>query len=461
MQFNTVILYDIENLIGGYKEADMLSNLSLKDVHNEIQKKDIGKIAIQRAYANWANTRLNILRNDIVELGIEPIQMFGFGRGPQKNASDIQLVIDAIDIAFTRKAIDIFVIVSGDGGFSALAKKLHEYGCMVIGCAYRNTTNRVFESVCDDFIWIDKPKSEYVFIQNQSKSDNEKSEFTNPILENFSRSYGPVVLNHEQIIKDSVEILNYLAGNISSRQLLRSAGLNISVFKQLLSYRIKDFDHIKLGFTKFTDFIRYVSSETQIKLIHNPPSEYRLLLKDFSINTFSDVEPIIEWPKTHSLENYKLLLAKENPKFHIPNRGTVFEILNYLSDNKIEFQNILIEDILERLAMQLYYDKNSIKEFLISLISAGCFIKKSEEKKLTEQKLSFIPESYEQSLNILKKAMFDKIKELLGEVKDDIFSKIIYEENESCLEYQNEVPKEESPTKTASHAADTPVSGME
>lgn len=84
MKFNTAILYDVENLIGGYGRADMLTNLSLKDIHNEILKKDIGKISIQRAYANWSDPRLNILRGDIIELGIEPVQMFGFGRGPKK-----------------------------------------------------------------------------------------------------------------------------------------------------------------------------------------------------------------------------------------------------------------------------------------------------------------------------------------------------------------------------------------
>jgi len=55
MKFITAILYDIENLIGGYGNADMLSSLSLKDVYEEILKKDIGQIAIQRAYANWSD----------------------------------------------------------------------------------------------------------------------------------------------------------------------------------------------------------------------------------------------------------------------------------------------------------------------------------------------------------------------------------------------------------------------
>lgn len=420
MQFNTAILYDIENLMGGYGKADMLSSLSLKDIHNEIQQKDIGKIAIQRAYANWSDYRLNILRGDIIELGIEPIQMFGFGRGPQKNASDIQLAIDAIDIAFTRKAIDIFIIVSGDGGFSALAKKLHEYGCMVIGCAYRRTTNRVFEAVCDDFIWIEEPRDEYVAAQNQGRC-----EFTDPILINFSRKFKPMVANHEQAFKESVEILNYLAGDRDALHLLKNAGLNISIFSQALSYRIKDFNFVALGFAKFVDFIRYVSNKSKIKLIHNPPSEYRLLLNNSSTKDFIDVEPITEPPQIHSLENYSLLLSKGQPIFRLPSREVILDVSYYLAENKMEFQDMLLGDILDRFEMKFDYEQSKIKGCLFSFVSAGCFMREPDDGKLSEQKLSFIPQSSEQTINILQEAMFNKLQELLGEVDDGIFAEII------------------------------------
>lgn len=420
MQFNTAILYDIENLMGGYGKADMLSSLSLKDIHNEIQKKEIGKIAIQRAYANWSDPRLNILRGDIIELGIEPIQMFGFGRGPQKNASDIQLAIDAIDIAFTRKAVDIFIIVSGDGGFSALAKKLHEYGCMVIGCAYRRTTNRVFEAVCDDFVWIDEPKDEYVAIQKQGSS-----EFNDPILINFSRKFKPMVASREQAFKESVEILNYLAGDRDALHLLKNAGLNISIFSQALSYRIKDFNFIALGFAKFVDFIRYVSNGSKIKLIHNPPSEYRLLLNNSSTKDFIDVEPISEPPQIHSLENYTLLLSKGQPIFRLPSREIILDVSHHLSENKMEFQDMFLGDILDRFEMKFDYEQSEIKGCLFSLVSAGCFMREPDDGKLSEQKLSFIPQSSEQSFNILKEAMFNKLQELLGEVDDGTFAEII------------------------------------
>ncbi|MDD2600532.1 MAG: NYN domain-containing protein [Kiritimatiellae bacterium] len=420
MQFNTAILYDIENLMGGYGKADMLSSLSLKDIHNEIQKKEIGKIAIQRAYANWSDPRLNILRGDIIELGIEPIQMFGFGRGPQKNASDIQLAIDAIDIAFTRKAVNIFIIVSGDGGFSALAKKLHEYGCMVIGCAYRRTTNRVFEAVCDDFVWIDEPKDEYVAIQKQGSS-----EFNDPILVIFSKQFKPAVLKPEDIFKESVEILNHLAKNNEALRLLKSVGVNISIFSQALSYRIKNFNFYSLGFARFVDFIRYVSNQSKLKLVHNPPSEYRLLLNDFSIKDFVDVEPITRPPEIHSLENYTLLLSKGQPIFRLSSREIILSVSHHLAENKIEFQSMLIGDILDRLEVNLDYEQSDIKGCLFSFVSAGCFMKEPEDGKLSEQKLSFIPQSSEQSVNMLREAMFNKLQELLGKVDDSVFTEII------------------------------------
>jgi len=73
---------------------------------------------------------------EINELGIDPIQIYGFGffKGIEKNAADIQLTIDAVELALTRPTIKVFVIIFGDGGFTALVKKMHEYGKTVMKC---------------------------------------------------------------------------------------------------------------------------------------------------------------------------------------------------------------------------------------------------------------------------------------------------------------------------------------
>ena len=142
MAFKTAVFYDIENLLKGYSfSQQLIMNLSLKEILQTTKESyNLEGLAVQKAYANWSDPRLAVMRGEINELGIDPVQVFGFSWENKKNAADIQLAIDAIDLAYTRPAIDTFVIVSGDGGFSALAKKLHEYGKTVIGCAYRGAT---------------------------------------------------------------------------------------------------------------------------------------------------------------------------------------------------------------------------------------------------------------------------------------------------------------------------------
>ncbi len=157
--FNTVILYDIENLTMGNKNPNFKFSLTkiIKQI-NEIELVD--KIAIQCAYADWSNSNLKTIKSDVQKLGIEPIQIFGFSF--QRNAADIQLTIDAVELIHSRPSLQVFVIVSGDGAFASLAKKLHEYGKTVIGCAYKNQTNKVLAAVCDYFISIPEPEVETV-----------------------------------------------------------------------------------------------------------------------------------------------------------------------------------------------------------------------------------------------------------------------------------------------------------
>lgn len=423
MKFNTAILYDIENLIGGYSKADMLANLSLKDIFGEILKKDTGKIAIQRAYANWSDPRLNILRGDIIELGIEPIQMFGFGKGSQKNASDIQLAIDAIDIAFTKEAIEVFVIVSGDGGFSFLAKKLHEYGKMVIGCAYKKTTNKVFEAVSDDFIWIEAPKDETEY----PKQTNSGTVLNNdPIVYAFTKKYKPLSNpDKDTIIKESKEILTFLSKNRDAIGLLSNVGLNISVLSQILDYRLSGFSYFQLGFIRFTDFIRFITFETDCKIVFKAPSEYRLVLNNTKLKGYEDVEYITQLSHIHTTENYRKILEKGVPSFKQFSKEILFTIAEYLTENKMDNQSVYLGDIIDNLNDVFDFRQTDIKSSIMSFISAECFLREPEDGKLSEQKLSFIPQNTEQVLTAIERGMKTKLVELLGEYNDSVFDEIM------------------------------------
>lgn len=190
MKLNTAVLYDVENLTASHGKSDQekfknkIKNLSLQDILDKIQENNnVGDIAIQRAYTNWTYKNVSDLRDEIVKMGIDPIQMFGFGRGPTQNACDIQIVIDAMEIVFTNKVIEIFVIVSGDGGFASLAKKLREHGKTVIGCAYKGKVNNVWKAVSNDFIYIEEPKDK----TEESKNNASKSSSIHTV-ENYRKT---------------------------------------------------------------------------------------------------------------------------------------------------------------------------------------------------------------------------------------------------------------------------------
>ena len=86
---------------------------------------------------------------------------------------------------------------------------------------------------------------------------------------------------------------------------------------------------------------------------------------------------------------------------------------------------MLLGDILDRCEMTFDYEQSDIKSCLFSFVSAGCFMREPEEGKLSEQKLSFTPQSAEQSTNMLQEAMFRKLQELLGDVDDSTFAEVI------------------------------------
>ncbi len=424
MKFNTAILYDVENLIGGYARMDMLSNLSLPAIYQKIDEKINGKVAIQRAYANWSDQRLSMLRTDINELGIEPVQMFGFGKGAAKNASDIQLAVEAIDIAFTRPVIETFVIVSGDGGFSAVAKKLHEYGKMVIGCAYPKTTNKVFEAVCDDFIWLEVPTE--VSVENGSHIPG-VGIVTDPIVSAYVSKYAALdAPSKEAVLQNGRDAIRFLCSHSMARQIMSSEGLNISIISQMLNYRLRGFNYQALGFSRFVDFLRHITCTTPCRLAYKPPSEYRLVVGNHLPPGFELTTYIKDLPDLHTAETYRNILTRGLPSFRCYDRLFLENVADHMVMQKLDYQNLYFGEILEKLQEAFpHHAQGQLKTAIQALLGGGCFLRKPEEVHLSEQRLSFIPVSKAQCMDMVLKAMKEKLARSLEEpVRTNIFNAI-------------------------------------
>ena len=110
-----------------------------------------GRVVVRKAYADWTlhdEDRKKLTRHHI-EL-IEIPQRMGASR---KNAADIKLAVDAVELALSRDYIDTFVLGTGDSDFSPVVHKLRELDKTVIGVGVENTTSRLLPPACDEFLF--------------------------------------------------------------------------------------------------------------------------------------------------------------------------------------------------------------------------------------------------------------------------------------------------------------------
>jgi uncharacterized protein (TIGR00288 family) len=124
-----------------------------KDLHSELRNllsSDIirGKVAVQRAYADWRRYPGYIV--PLTEASIDLIWAPAYGSA-KKNATDIRLAVDAIELVFTRAEIGTFILLSGDSDFSSLVIKLKEYGKYVIGVGIRESSSDLLVQNCDEY----------------------------------------------------------------------------------------------------------------------------------------------------------------------------------------------------------------------------------------------------------------------------------------------------------------------
>jgi uncharacterized protein (TIGR00288 family) len=113
-----------------------------------------GRLIVRRAYADW-----NLFRDDrraMVDANVELIEIPQRSDSVRKNAADIQMAVDAMELAFTRDFVSTFVIVSGDSDFTPLVGKLRELNKRVIGVGLKGSTSAMLPPACDEFLFYDR-----------------------------------------------------------------------------------------------------------------------------------------------------------------------------------------------------------------------------------------------------------------------------------------------------------------
>jgi uncharacterized protein (TIGR00288 family) len=167
------VFLDLENIALGARDASYPS-FDIQKVLERLLLK--GHIVVKKAYCDFE--RYKEFKKGLHEAAFELIEI-PHVRQSGKNSADIRMVVDALDLCYTKGHVDTFVIISGDSDFSPLVSKLRENAKTVIGVGVKNSTSDLFINNCDEFIYYDdlvrkegKPKRRTAAPANAAKPAN-------------------------------------------------------------------------------------------------------------------------------------------------------------------------------------------------------------------------------------------------------------------------------------------------
>jgi len=159
---NIALFCDFENIALGVRDA----KYSTFDINKVLERLLVkGSIVVKKAYCDWE--RYKDFKAVMHEAAFELIEI-PHVRQSGKNSADIRMVVDALDLCYTKEHVDTFVIISGDSDFSPLVSKLRENNKTVVGVGVKDSTSNLLRDNCDEFIYYDD-------LVRQEKSHKRKS----------------------------------------------------------------------------------------------------------------------------------------------------------------------------------------------------------------------------------------------------------------------------------------------
>ncbi len=143
------VFVDFENLAIGVRKMKP-GKFQIQLVLKRLLEK--GRLVYKRAYCDWSN-----YQDSLKEFHAQGIEMIDIPQSKMsgKNSADIRMVVDALDLCYSKQHIDAFALISGDSDFSPLVSKLKENNKRVIGCGAKSSTSDLLIANCDEFIYYD------------------------------------------------------------------------------------------------------------------------------------------------------------------------------------------------------------------------------------------------------------------------------------------------------------------
>jgi len=250
---NMALFCDFENVALGVREAKY-AEFDVRKVLERLLLK--GNIVVKKAYCDW--DRYKDFKKSMHEAAFEMIEI-PHVRMSGKNSADIRMVVDALDLCYTKAHVDTFVIISGDSDFSPLVSKLRENDKTVIGVGVKKSSSDLLISNCDEFIFYDD-----LVREKARKPARRKPQAARPEAANAPAVEGDKKQEALDLVMETVEALFTERG--------AEEKIWGSMVKQALKRRHPGFNESYYGFRSFSKLLDEAEARKLLALEHDEKS---------------------------------------------------------------------------------------------------------------------------------------------------------------------------------------------
>ncbi|CAH1387280.1 NYN domain-containing protein [Candidatus Nitrotoga sp. M5] len=252
---NMALFCDFENIALGVRDAKY-AQFDIKKVLERLLLK--GSMVVKKAYCDW--DRYKEFKATMHEAAFELIEI-PHVRQSGKNSADIRMVVDALDLCYTKAHVDTFVIISGDSDFSPLVSKLRENNKYVIGIGIKDSTSDLLSANCDEFIFYDD-------LVHEQEVQKKRAEKKSPAKAPAGRSTKKSIVKTEDDMRQKA--LDFIVETIEA--LIAERGeekIWYSMVKPTMQRRKPGFAESAYGYRSFKELVEDAQKQNLLMMVRD------------------------------------------------------------------------------------------------------------------------------------------------------------------------------------------------
>ena len=255
---NMALFCDFENVALGVRDAKY-AQFDIQKVLERLLLK--GSIVVKKAYCDW--DRYKEFKATMHEAAFELIEI-PHVRQSGKNSADIRMVVDALDLCYTKAHMDTFVIISGDSDFSPLVSKLRENNKYVIGIGVKDSTSNLLSANCDEFIFYDD-------LVREQEAKQKRAEKKAPAKASANKAKPQAAKNEDD---KRQEALDFIVETVEALIAERGSDEKIwgSMVKTTMQRRKPGFTESSYGYRSFKELVEDAQRHKLLQVVRDEKS---------------------------------------------------------------------------------------------------------------------------------------------------------------------------------------------